>query len=52
MLLLPADYFLLNQVAPVLLAPLFGVPCGVYKFHHVIMHHAVGHPSKQPVKAL
>lgn len=46
MLLLLADYSLLNQVAPMLLAPLFGVPCGLYKLHHVIMHHAVGHSSK------
>jgi len=31
----------LNWIAPVLLAPLFGVPCGLYRFHHCMMHHAV-----------
>ncbi|KAF8063047.1 REE1 [Scenedesmus sp. PABB004] len=29
----------LNAVAPYLLAPLFGVPCGAYRLHHVVMHH-------------
>lgn len=29
----------LNQVAPVLLAPLFGVPSGMYRLHHCLMHH-------------
>ena len=32
----------LNFVAPHLLAPLFGVPSGLYTLHHVIMHHTVG----------
>jgi hypothetical protein len=27
------------MAAPYLLAPLFGVPPGVYRLHHVIMHH-------------
>ncbi|KAL4425429.1 hypothetical protein ABPG75_009445 [Micractinium tetrahymenae] len=29
----------LNLVAPVLLAPLFGVPSGMYHLHHCVMHH-------------
>ena len=29
-----------NWLAPVLLAPLFGVPPGLYRGHHVHMHHA------------
>ncbi|KAK9827672.1 hypothetical protein WJX81_006702 [Elliptochloris bilobata] len=32
-------YELLNYIAPYLLAPLFGVPSGLYTLHHVIMHH-------------
>lgn len=30
---------LLNCVAPYLLAPLYGVPSGAYRLHHVVMHH-------------
>eukprot|EP00899_Mesostigma_viride_P003359 jgi/Mesvir1/13023/Mv06020-RA.1 len=30
---------LLNGYSPYLLSPLFGVPSGVYRVHHVIMHH-------------
>ena len=37
-----ADCNWLNWIAPVLLAPLFGVPCGLYRFHHCVMHHKVG----------
>ena len=33
---------MLNFIAPHLLAPLFGVPSGLYGLHHVIMHHTVG----------
>jgi hypothetical protein len=29
----------LNVIAPYMLAPLFGVPPGTYRLHHVIMHH-------------
>jgi len=29
----------LNTVAPYLLSPLFGVPSGAYRLHHVVMHH-------------
>lgn len=29
----------LNTIAPYLLAPLYGVPPGTYRLHHVIMHH-------------
>ena len=36
-----ADAGLLNFVAPILLAPLFGVPSGMYKLHHKVMHHVV-----------
>lgn len=29
----------LNMIAPYILAPLYGVPPGTYRLHHVIMHH-------------
>lgn len=29
----------LNTIAPYILAPLYGVPPGTYRLHHVIMHH-------------
>ncbi|KAL4446747.1 hypothetical protein ABPG77_007991 [Micractinium sp. CCAP 211/92] len=29
----------LNLVGPVLMAPLFGVPSGMYHLHHCVMHH-------------
>jgi fatty acid desaturase len=29
----------LNQALGWLLAPFFGIPCGIYKLHHVVMHH-------------
>ena len=32
---------LMNGLMPFLLAPLFGVPCGIYSLHHCIMHHVV-----------
>ncbi|KAL3145753.1 hypothetical protein ABBQ38_015132 [Trebouxia sp. C0009 RCD-2024] len=38
--LFKTDYRWLNHVAPMLLAPLFGVPCGLYRLHHCVMHHA------------
>jgi hypothetical protein len=31
----------LNGLMPFVLAPLFGVPCGIYSLHHCIMHHVV-----------
>lgn len=34
-----ADCGLLNLVVPVLLAPFFGVPSGMYRLHHCVMHH-------------
>lgn len=46
---------MLNFIAPHLLAPLFGVPSGLYGLHHVIMHHTVGAQACQtlgPVKTL
>ncbi|KAL6781577.1 hypothetical protein ACKKBF_B08580 [Auxenochlorella protothecoides x Auxenochlorella symbiontica] len=33
-------YRLLNLVAPLILAPLLGVPPGMYRLHHCIMHHS------------
>lgn len=29
----------LNAMIGWVLAPFFGIPCGVYKLHHVVMHH-------------
>ncbi len=37
----PAGYEALNYVAPLLLCPLFGVPSGMYRLHHCVMHHVV-----------
>lgn len=31
----------LNGVMPYLVAPLFGIPAGMYQLHHCIMHHVV-----------
>lgn len=42
-----AEYRWLNRVAPMLLAPLFGVPCGLYRLHHCVMHHAVSPVTRQ-----
>lgn len=33
------EYQPLNWIAPYLLAPLLGVPPGMYRLHHCIMHH-------------
>lgn len=33
------EYRPLNWIAPYLLAPLLGVPPGMYRLHHCIMHH-------------
>ena len=30
---------MLNLGAPLLLAPLFGIPSGMYRLHHCVMHH-------------
>jgi fatty acid desaturase len=30
---------MLNALAPMVLAPLFGIPSGVYALHHAVMHH-------------
>jgi len=32
-------YDYLNYIIPYVIAPLFGIPSGVYKLHHVVMHH-------------
>mmetsp|Transcript_11959 Transcript_11959/g.27969 ORF Transcript_11959/g.27969 Transcript_11959/m.27969 type:complete len:381 (-) Transcript_11959:158-1300(-) len=29
----------LNEAVTWVLAPFFGIPCGLYKLHHVVMHH-------------
>ena len=34
----------LNGVMPYLVAPLFGIPAGMYQLHHCVMHHVVRHP--------
>lgn len=34
-----AEYNWLNAIAPYVLTPLFGLPSGAYRLHHVIMHH-------------
>lgn len=40
-----AEYNGLNIVAVHFLAPLYGVPSGLYTLHHRVMHHAVqSHP--------
>jgi len=33
------EYYYLNYLIPYILAPLYGVPSGVYKLHHCVMHH-------------
>lgn len=38
-----AEYGLLNQVVPYMLCALYGVPVGVYRLHHCVMHHVVSH---------
>lgn len=37
----------LNCVMPYLVAPLFGIPAGMYQLHHCVMHHVVRHPLEQ-----
>jgi len=32
-------FTLLHGYCPYILCPVFGIPCGVYRLHHVIMHH-------------
>lgn len=29
----------LNLIVPYLISPLYGVPAGAYRLHHVVMHH-------------
>lgn len=36
-----AGYVFLNSITSLLLTPFFGIPSGVYKLHHRIMHHVV-----------
>ena len=36
-----AEYPFRNAIASLLLTPLFGIPSGVYKLHHKVMHHVV-----------
>jgi len=33
------QYEYLNYIVPFILSPLYGVPSGVYKLHHCVMHH-------------
>ena len=37
----------LNAVVPLLLCPFFGVPSGMYRLHHCIMHHTVGRAGRR-----
>lgn len=39
---LHAEYAWLNSMAAHFLAPLYGVPSGLYSLHHMVMHHAEG----------
>jgi len=32
-------YRILNYVAPIILAPFYGIPSGMYRLHHCVMHH-------------
>ena len=36
-----AGYGVINLLVPLIIAPLYGVPCGMYKIHHKVMHHVV-----------
>ena len=36
-----AEYPFRNAIASLLLTPLFGIPSGVYRLHHRVMHHVV-----------
>ena len=42
-------YSSLNGVMPYMIAPLFGIPAGMYQLHHCIMHHVVSTPSPEPI---
>jgi len=33
------EYNYLNYIIPYVIPPFFGIPSGVYKLHHVVMHH-------------
>ncbi len=35
------------MLVPYLLAPLYGVPCGMYKLHHKVMHHVVSYHTPE-----
>lgn len=39
--------FSTNLAAPLILAPLFGIPSGLYKLHHRVMHHVEGNRHPQ-----
>ena len=36
-----AEYPFRNAIASLMLTPLFGIPSGVYRLHHRVMHHVV-----------
>ena len=39
------EYGWLNSIAPHILAPLYGVPSGLYALHHRVMHHVEGNAA-------
>ncbi|GFR48554.1 hypothetical protein Agub_g10453 [Astrephomene gubernaculifera] len=39
------EYGLLNAIIPYFLCNLYGVPCGFYNLHHVVMHHVEDNAS-------
>jgi len=38
-----AEWGWLNYVASYVLGPLYGLPCGMYRLHHKVMHHVVSY---------
>jgi hypothetical protein len=46
-----AEHWALNAVAPVLLAPFFGVPAPLYRLHHCVMHHGDGNAAPGDVSS-
>lgn len=43
-----AEYPFRNAIASLLLTPLFGIPSGIYKLHHKVMHHVVSTAATPP----
>jgi hypothetical protein len=46
-----AEYGWLNGVAAHLLAPLYGVPSGLYALHHRGMHHCEGNAARRDLSS-